>query len=146
MKHRITVINGPNLSALERREPEIYGGESLAAVTGRLNALAAELGVELRFLQSHIEGEIVQALAEESLWAQALIINPGAYSHESVAIMDGMGAFPGPVVEVHISNVHAREPFRRRLITARAADAVISGAGTVGYSLALELAVTLLRR
>ncbi len=144
--HRIAVINGPNMAALGRREPDVYGSEPLSGIMGRLAVEAADLGAELHVLQYDNEGEIIGAVGREAEGSDALIINPGALSHVSLAIMDAMKAFPGPVIEVHISNVHSREPFRRRLITAMGADAVISGAGPMGYSLALTLAVNLLRR
>jgi 3-dehydroquinate dehydratase-2 len=142
----ITLINGPNLAALGRREPEVYGHETLAVVVSRLSLEASEIGARITSMQADDEGQVVCAVNSAAERGGALIINPGAFSHSSLAIMDAMSAFPGPVIEVHISNVHGREMFRRRLITAAAADAVISGAGTMGYSLALSLAVNLLRR
>ncbi len=142
----IALINGPNLALLGRREPEIYGDETLAGIVSRLSAEAEGLGVRLSAFQSDVEGELVRAVGEAGERGGGLIINPGAYSHGSIAILDALNAFPGPVIEVHISNVHRREPFRRRLVTAMGADAVISGAGPMGYSLALSLAVNLLRR
>lgn len=142
----ITVINGPNLASLGLREPEVYGNETLPSVMSRLSTEARELGASVASFQYDSEGELVSAIALAAEKGGALIVNPGAYSHTSIAIMDAMKAFPGPVIEVHISNVHGREPFRHRLITAMGADSVISGAGTLGYSLALVLAVNLLRR
>ncbi len=142
----ITVVNGPNLAALGRREPDIYGDETLDAILSRISSEAVSLGLNVTGFQSDIEGELVMAVGEASARGGALIINPGAYSHHSIALLDAMKAFPGPVIEVHLSNVHAREPFRRQLLTAMGADAVISGAGATGYSLALVLAFNLLRR
>lgn len=142
----ITVINGPNMASLGRREPEVYGRETLADILVRLSAEAEGMGARLTSFQSDVEGEIVRAVGEAADRGGALVINPGAYSHGSIAILDALKAFPGPVIEVHISNVHRREPFRRRLVTAMGADAVITGAGSMGYSLALSLAVNLLRR
>jgi len=142
----ITLINGPNLAALGSREPAVYGRETLHEIVSRLTREASEMGASITPVQADSEGQVVCAVNSAAERGGALIINPGAFSHSSVAIMDAMGAFPGPVIEVHISNVHAREQFRRRLVTAAAADAVISGAGAMGYSLALILAVNLLRR
>lgn len=142
----IALINGPNLSALGRREPGIYGHETLQEIVARMGVEASGLGARITPVQADGEGEVVSAVNAAAGRGGALIINPGAFSHSSLAITDAMSAFPGPVIEVHLSNVHAREQFRRRLITATAADAVISGAGAMGYSLALVLAVNLLRR
>ncbi|MFO7626051.1 MAG: type II 3-dehydroquinate dehydratase [Candidatus Fermentibacteraceae bacterium] len=142
----ITLINGPNLAALGRREPDVYGHETLHEIVSKLSREASEMGATITSVQADVEGQIVCAVNSAAERGGALIINPGAFSHSSVAIMDSMSAFPGPVIEVHISNIHSREQFRRRLITAAAADAVISGAGALGYSLALVLAVNLLRR
>ncbi len=142
----ITVLNGPNLASLGTREPEVYGSETLESINEGLRTQALELGASVESFQYDSEGELAGAIAKAALRGGALIINPGAYSHTSIAVMDAMKAFPGPVIEVHISNVHGREPFRHRLITAMGADSVISGAGAMGYSLALVLAVNLLRR
>lgn len=142
----ITLINGPNLSALGRREPEVYGRETLQEIVSRLCSEASGMDARITPVQADLEGHLVSAVNAAAERGGALIINPGAYSHSSVAIMDAMSAFPGPVIEVHISNVHGREQYRRRMITAASADAVISGAGALGYSLALVLAVNLLRR
>lgn len=142
----ITLINGPNLAALGSREPEIYGHETLHEIISTLSRRASEMGARITSVQADGEGQVVSAVYTAAERGGALIINPGAFSHSSVAIMDSMSAFPGPVIEVHLSNVHGREQFRRRLLTAAAADAVISGAGALGYSLALDLAVNLLRR
>lgn len=142
----ITLINGPNLAALGRREPAVYGHETLHEIVSTLSREASEMGARITSVQADAEGQVVSSVNAAAERGGALIINPGAFSHSSLAIMDAMSAFPGPVIEVHISNVHGREQFRRRLITATAADAVISGAGTLGYSLALSLAVNLLRR
>ncbi len=135
---RIMLLNGPNLAALGEREPEHYGTTGLAGLEEDLCGRADELGLRLEPLQTDSEGDMVAAIGRARHDHRALIINPGAYSHYSIAILDAMRAFAGPIVEVHISNVHAREPYRRRLLTAEAADAVICGAGTDGYRLALE--------
>jgi len=135
---RVMFLNGPNMAALGEREPEVYGSYSLASLEEELCSRAEELGLVLEPLQTDSEGGMVAAIGRARKDHRALIVNPGAYSHYSIAILDAMRAFPGPVVEVHISNVHAREPYRRRLLTAEAADVVICGAGGDGYRLALE--------
>ena len=142
----ITLINGPNLAALGSREPGIYGQETLSEIVSTLFRRASEMGARITSVQADGEGQVVSAVNTAAERGGALIINPGAFSHSSVAIMDSMSAFPGPVIEVHLSNVHGREQFRRRMLTAAAADAVICGAGALGYSLALDLALNLLRR
>jgi len=138
---RILVLNGPNLGSLGHREPEIYGGRSLAEIESTLRARAAELEVELRFEQRNGEGELIDVLEEESGRSAALVINPGALSHTSVALLDALRAFPGPVIEVHLSNTFAREAYRRVMLTAEAADSVIVGLGADGYTVGLEAAL-----
>lgn len=135
---RVMLLNGPNMAALGDREPEVYGSSSLASLEEELCSRADGLGLVLEPLQTDSEGGMVAAIGRARKGHSALIVNPGAYSHYSIAVLDAMRAFPGPVVEVHISNVHAREPYRRRLLTAEAADVVICGAGADGYRLALE--------
>ncbi|MGH9121608.1 MAG: type II 3-dehydroquinate dehydratase [Acidimicrobiales bacterium] len=141
---RIVVLNGPNLGSLGRREPEIYGGRTLADIEAGLRARAAELGCELRCEQRNGEGELIGLLEEEGL-ASAVVINPGALSHTSVALLDALRAFVGVVVEVHLTNTLAREPYRRVMLTAEAADSVILGLGARGYAVALEAAVQAVR-
>ena len=140
MKNKILVINGPNLQLLGKREPEIYGSETLADIADSLNKIAAEKGFILEFFQSCIEGEIVEVIGNEVLNASCdgIIINPGAYSHTSIAILDAIKALDIPVIEVHLSNIHAREEFREKSITARGARSVICGFGRYSYTLALE--------
>jgi 3-dehydroquinate dehydratase-2 len=132
------LLNGPNMASLGRREPEVYGTTSLGRLEERLCDAAEELGLELETLQTDSEGGMVSAIGRASRDCAGLIINPCAYSHYSIAVLDALRAFPGPVAEVHLSNVHAREQYRRRLLTAEAADAVICGAGADGYRMALE--------
>lgn len=141
---RVLVLNGPNLGSLGRREPEIYGTATLADVERTLLARAAELGVELRCEQSNHEGRLLDVLEEEAGRAQGVVVNPGALSHTSIALLDAMRAFPGPVVEVHISNIHAREPFRARSRTGAGARGVVTGLGVHGYALALEAVTRLI--
>ncbi len=134
---KIAVINGPNLNLLGEREPEIYGNMTLEDLKKMLMEAAEGKGVEIEFFQSNSEGEIVSFIHKVIGKAHGLIINPGAYSHYSIAIFDALKAFPGKIVEVHISNIFARENFRQNLVTAKAADAVIAGMGFDSYVFAL---------
>ena len=134
----IFVLNGPNLNLLGKRQPHIYGHETLADVEANCRALAAELGVSLRFHQSNREYEIIDWIHEAREVAAGIVINPAAFTHTSVAILDALNAFEGPVIEVHISNVHKREAFRHHSYVSLRADGVIAGLGTDGYGLALR--------
>ena len=138
MSKRITLLNGPNLNLLGLRQPEIYGRETLADVVAKVTALAVELGLELQALQSNHEGQLVDWIHEARTVSAGIIINPGAYSHTSVAILDALNAFDGPVLEVHISNIHKREAFRHHSFVSAIATAVMAGFGSHGYRLALE--------
>ncbi|WFE74615.1 type II 3-dehydroquinate dehydratase [Roseinatronobacter sp. S2] len=140
----IHILNGPNLNLLGRRQPEIYGHETLDDVARDCAALAQEMGVEAALFQSNHEGEIVDMIHTARDAARAIIINPGAYSHTSVAILDALNTFDGPVMEVHISNIHKRETFRHHSYVSARADGVIAGCGTLGYQLALRRVVALL--
>jgi 3-dehydroquinate dehydratase II len=141
----IYVMNGPNLNLLGLRQPEIYGHETLADVLAQMEQLAADLGVSVRGMQSNHEGQLVDWIHEARGNAAGIIINPGAYSHTSVAIFDALNAFDGPVLEVHISNIHKREAFRHHSYVSARADGVIAGFGTEGYLLALRRMVGLVR-
>ncbi|MEO0387548.1 MAG: type II 3-dehydroquinate dehydratase [Pseudomonadota bacterium] len=143
MPRTVFLINGPNLNLLGHREPEIYGHETLADVEAQLTALAPE-HVTVRALQSNAEGQLVDWIQEARSTAAAIIINPGAYSHTSIAILDALNTFSGPVMEVHISNIHRREAFRHHSYVSARADGVIAGLGTEGYAAALRRIVTLL--
>lgn len=143
MAKTIYILNGPNLNLLGLRQPEIYGAETLADVEQRCAALAAELGLSIRFLQSNHEGQIIDWVHESRGSAAGIIINPAAYTHTSIAILDALNAFEGPVLEVHISNVHRRESFRHHSYISQRADGVIAGFGTEGYLLALRRMATL---
>ena len=138
MSRLVFVLNGPNLNLLGKRQPEIYGRETLADVERDCRALAAELGVALRFHQSNREYEIIEWVHEAREAACGIVINPAAFTHTSVAILDALNAFEGPVMEVHISNVHKREAFRHHSFVSARADGVIAGCGTQGYLLALR--------
>ena len=144
MSKPIYILNGPNLNLLGQRQPEIYGRESLADVVQACEDLSVELGLTVRCLQSNHEGQVVDWVQEARGQGAAVIINAGAYSHTSVAILDALNAFEGPVIEVHISNIHQREAFRQHSYISARADGVIVGCGTEGYLLALRRVASLL--
>ncbi|HET9781963.1 MAG TPA: type II 3-dehydroquinate dehydratase [Candidatus Dormibacteraeota bacterium] len=135
---KVVVVNGPNLDLLGKREPHIYGTRSLADLKATVDAKANALGLEVSFFQSNSEGEIIDYLHQEAPGSAGIVINPAALSHYSLALYDCLQALALPVVEVHISNIHAREEWRSRSVTARAARGVITGLGFTGYELALE--------
>ena len=140
----VYILNGPNLNLLGKRQPEIYGSETLEDVERDCAELAAELGVQTRFLQSNCEGRIIDWVHQAREDGAGIVINPAAYTHTSVAILDALNAFEGPVIEVHISNVHKREGFRHHSYVSLRADGVIAGCGTQGYGLALRRIATLI--
>jgi len=142
---RVLVLNGPNLASLGRREPEIYGNHSLAEIEADLRERSVALAVELRVEQRNSEGDLIDLIEAETGRSDAVVINPGALSHTSVALLDALRAYPGVVVEVHLSNVFGREAYRRVMLTAEAADAVILGLGASGYAIALEAATRMVR-
>lgn len=146
MTKPIYILNGPNLNLLGQRQPEIYGRETLADVAQACADLAEELRLPIKALQSNHEGQLVDWIQEARLQGAAIIINPGAYSHTSVAILDALNAFEGPVIEVHISNIHKREAFRHHSYVSLRADGVIAGCGTEGYLLALRRVASLLSK
>ena len=139
----ISILNGPNLNLLGKRQPEIYGSETLADVEMACATLAKELGLAASFHQSNYEGGVVELIHAARETSAGIIINPAAYTHTSVAILDALNAFEGPVIEVHISNVHKRESFRHHSYVSLRADGVIAGLGTEGYLLALRRMKTL---
>ena len=140
----IYVLNGPNLNLLGKRQPEVYGHETLADVETACARVASELGHEIRFLQSNREYEIIDWIHEAREDAAGIVINPAAFTHTSVAILDALNAFDQPVIEVHISNVHKREAFRHHSYVSIRADGVIAGLGTEGYQLAIRRLATLI--
>ncbi len=144
MSRLVYVLNGPNLNLLGKRQPELYGHETLADVEADCRRVAEELGLDLRFLQSNAEHQIIDWIHEARETAGGLAINPAAYTHTSVAILDALQAFDGPVIEIHISNVHKREAFRHLSYVSLRADGVIAGFGTQGYGLALRRLAKLL--
>jgi 3-dehydroquinate dehydratase II len=139
----IRVINGPNLNMLGLRETEIYGTETLADLEAHLTRLGAEVGVDVEFVQSNCEGAIIDAIQECRGRRDAIVLNPGGYTHTSVAIHDAILAAEVPTVEVHVSNIHAREGFRATSVTGGACVGVITGLGLYGYGLALQAAARL---
>lgn len=141
----ILIIHGPNLNLLGKREPEIYGRETLDDINGRLETLARELEVTVSTYQSNHEGELVQKIQDSLGSAHAIVINPGAYTHTSVALRDALLSTGIPAVEVHLSNIHRREEFRRHSYLADVAAGQITGFGAESYLLGLRAAVGMLR-
>ncbi|MBV8527197.1 MAG: 3-dehydroquinate dehydratase [Candidatus Dormibacteraeota bacterium] len=142
---RILVLNGPNLGSLGTREPKLYGTVTLSDIESLVRERAAELGVILRLAHSNHEGELIDILEAERARADGCVVNPGGLSHTSIALTDALRAFGRPVIEVHITNVFAREPERRVLLTAAACAGVITGLGVRGYVLALDAIMGMLR-
>jgi 3-dehydroquinate dehydratase-2 len=138
MSRLVYVLNGPNLNLLGKRQPHIYGSETLADVEDACRALGKELHLDIRFHQSNREYEIIDWIHEAREQAVGIVINPGAFTHTSVAILDALNAFDGTVIECHISNVHKRESFRHHSYMSLRADGVIAGFGTQGYLLSLR--------
>jgi 3-dehydroquinate dehydratase-2 len=135
---RIAVLNGPNLNLLGTREPELYGHESLDDIERSLRSVAARVGAVLEFAQHNGEGELIDAIHDLRGRVDGVVINAGAYTHTSIAIRDALTAIDVPFVEVHLTNVYAREPERRHSMLAPAAVGVICGLGAYGYELALR--------
>ena len=141
----IYVLNGPNLNLLGKRQPHIYGHETLADVEADCRKLAAGLGLDIRFHQSNREYEIIDWVHEARETASGIVINPAAFTHTSVAILDALNTFDHPIIEVHISNVHKREEFRHHSYVSAIASGVIAGFGTQGYQLAIQRLAILIK-
>ena len=137
----VLVLNGPNLNMLGTREPEVYGSDTLDDILADLRLLAADRDAELRDVQSNSEGALVDALHNARSWADGVVFNPGAYTHTSIALRDAISSIELPVVETHLSNVHAREAFRHHSYLADLAVGVITGFGADSYRLAMTAAV-----
>ena len=146
MPSTILILNGPNLNLLGKREPHIYGRDTLADVEAQCRALAGELGVAIEFKQSNAEHQLIDWIHEARESAAGIIINPGAFTHTSIAIMDALSACECPILEVHISNVHRRESFRHHSYVSLVATGVLAGFGVHGYSLALRHMAQLVTR
>jgi|TARA_B110000285_G_scaffold86012_1_gene98672 3-dehydroquinate dehydratase-2 len=143
MTKNILVLNGPNLNLLGKREPAKYGSETLADVQTMLTGISTDLGLTVQMDQSNSEGTLVDMIHAARETCVGILINPGAYSHTSIAILDALNAFDGAVIEVHITNIHAREEFRHHSFVSARANAVIAGCGTQGYAFALRHIATL---
>jgi 3-dehydroquinate dehydratase-2 len=144
-KKKILVLNGPNLNLLGKRQPEIYGTLTLAQIEQRIRALAKELGIEIEVRQSNSEGELVTWIQEAANKFGAIVINPAAYTHTSLAMRDAVSAVGIPTVEIHISNIHKREPFRHHSFIAEVAVGQIAGFGLDSYLLGLRAAADLIQ-
>lgn len=142
----ILVLNGPNLNMLGTREQNIYGHETMADIQKQCESYASGLSIKVEFWQSNSEGELVSWIQQSMAAYQGVIINAGAYSHSSIAIMDALKILTVPVIEVHLSNIYKREEFRHHSYISRVADVVICGAGSHGYTLALQAMVGLLNK
>ena len=137
MANKILLLNGPNLNMLGKRDPQVYGDITLNNVEKACKKLAKQNGLELESKQTNYEGQIVELIHTAQETSDAIIINPGAYSHTSIAIFDALEMFHGPIIEVHISNIHKRESFRHFSYVSQRADSVIVGCGMQGYELAI---------
>ncbi len=135
---RCLILHGPNLNLLGTREPEVYGKTTFDDLNRRLKEFARDLGMEIRIIQSNSEGQLIDAIHDAMTWADGIVINPGAYTHYSYAIRDALAAVRLPAIEVHVSNVHAREEWRRHSVVAPVCVGQIIGLGPRGYRIALE--------
>ncbi len=143
---KVLILHGPNLNWLGRREPKVYGSQTLEDLNRILADDAKELGLELRIYQSNFEGQLIDWIQSESAWAEALVINPGALTHYSYALRDAIAGVDLPTIEVHLSNIHAREEFRHQSVIAPVARGQIMGLGFEGYRLALRAVQNLLEK
>lgn len=141
MAHQILVLNGPNLNLLGAREPDVYGSDTLDTIVAELTELATGRGCELRHIQSNSEGVLIDALHDAREWADGVIFNPGAYTHYSIALRDAVVASELPVIETHLSNVHAREAFRHHSVLSGVCLGVVLGFGKHSYAASLDALV-----
>jgi 3-dehydroquinate dehydratase II len=146
MTSTIVILNGPNLNLLGKRQPHIYGRETLADVEAQCRALAGELGLTIEFKQSNAEHQLIDWIQEARETAAGIVINPAAFTHSSIAIMDALAACEFPILEVHLSNVHRREVFRHHSYVSQVAAGVMAGFGAHGYQLALRHMAYLIAR
>lgn len=142
---RILIVNGPNLNMLGSREPEIYGNETLADIEEKCKTYGETLGLAVEFMQSNNEGELVTAIQNSAKTCKGLLINAGAYTHTSIALMDALLPLKIPVIEVHLSNIFRREPFRHESYISKAATGVICGFGSESYVLGLQAVATIIK-
>ncbi|MCF8051887.1 MAG: type II 3-dehydroquinate dehydratase [Desulfobacterales bacterium] len=142
--NKILLIHGPNLNLLGTREPEIYGKDTLADIDEKMTQKAEELGLSVETFQTNHEGALIDRIQQAAGDCSGIVINPGAYTHTSIALLDALLAVDLPVIEVHLSNIHRRESFRQHSYTAKAATGIIAGLGATGYLLALEAMAGLL--
>ena len=142
---KILLIHGPNLNLLGKRSPEIYGTMSLEDINTRMQGIAAEGGAELRVFQSNSEGALIDAIHDAANWADGIVINPGAFAHYSLAIRDALASIPLPAIEVHLSNIYAREEFRQHSVISPVAAGCISGLGWRSYACGIQAMIDLLK-
>ena len=143
---RVLLLNGPNLNLLGQREPDVYGTMTFEELNKRVRDYAKEIGIELKLLQSNHEGVLIDAIHDAADWADAIVINPGAYTHYSYAIADALKAVRLPAIEVHLSNVQARDEFRRTSVVAPVTVGQIAGFGAMSYLLALQAAKAIVQQ
>jgi len=146
IKMNILLIHGPNLQLLGKRQPKIYGSQTLEDINLHLSEIALQRSVELKTFQSNHEGEIVSCIGDHIDWADGVLINPAAYTHTSVAIRDALSAVNLPVIEIHLSNIYARESFRHHSYISAIAIGVIGGFGAYSYDLALDAMIHILKQ
>lgn len=142
---KILLIHGPNLNLLGKRSPEIYGTADLEEINARMRGIAEEGGAELRAFQSNSEGALIEAIHDAADWADGIVINPGAYAHYSHAIRDALASIPLPAIEVHLSNIYAREEFRQHSVVSPVVVGCISGLGWRSYACGVEAMIGLLK-